>query len=81
MLPRAPFSRAWQRQGHEGRAFQLLSVLLWPLVVLPLFYLYDRAWWGPVVILGLQLGLWLALRALGRRRLRRRGLPGLAPRA
>ncbi len=80
VLPAAPFSRPWQRQGHGGRAFQLLAVVVWPVAVLPLFLVFDRGWWGPPVVVAVQALTWLTLRRLGRRRVARAGLPGLLPR-
>ncbi len=80
-LPAAPFSRPWQRQGHGGRAYQLLLVVVWPVAVLPLFLVLDSGWWGFPAVIVVQAATWGSLRWLGRRRVARTGLPGLQPRA
>jgi hypothetical protein len=81
ILPAAPFSRAWRREGHGHRHLYLLLILLWPLIMAPVILLYGRLPAGPPLVLALQLGLLGLLRWLLVLRSRRLGVYGLAPRS
>jgi len=80
ILPAAPFSRAWRREGHGFRHLYFLLILLGPLVFAPVVLLYGRSGWGPPVMLAIQAGILGILRLMLRRRAGRLGVYGLAPR-